>query len=88
MSWDTAKRQVDELPNDWYVVASSYEKSESYRIKNDNFGKYKRTTIKMKPIEGFTTQLISYKDKDGVIKESFYAMFNEKDGIMHRRDIS
>lgn len=88
MSWSNTKKQVDTLPKNWQVVARSYEQNEPLKIKVENFGKHKRTLIKMKPINGFTTQLIAYKEKDGNTKESFYVVFNEELNIAYKRSIS
>lgn len=88
MQWDNAKKQVDSLPDSWQVVARSYEQTNSSMIKSDNAGKYKRFVIQMKPIEGFTIQLIAYKEIDGGTKKAFYSMFNEETGTVYERKIS
>lgn len=88
MKWFNAKKQVDSLPADWQIVARSYEQTNPSMIKSDNHGKYKRFVIEMKPVNGFTIQLIAYKELDGGTKRAFYAMFNEKAGTVYERKIS
>lgn len=88
MKWFNAKKQLDMLSKDWQVVARSYEQNNPERIRTENQGKYKRTFIDMKPIEGFTTQLIAYKDKDGATKKASYVIFNEIENTVYERIIS
>jgi len=88
MKWFNAKKQIDSLPKDWKVVARSYEQTNKNAVESETYGKYKRTFIKMKPIDGFTTQVIAYKNKDGSTQRAWYVIFNEFTGTVYERKIS
>ena len=85
--WQKAKRQLNDLPNDYLSVFEKVKALRPYDIKKHQMSKGWEIDVQLKPIYGFEALLTIIEIKGKGVMRAWYMLFDNKKNICFIKDV-
>lgn len=85
--WQKAKRQLNDLPNDYKSVFDKVKESRPYDVRKHQMSKGWEIDVQLKPIYGFEALLTIIEIQGKGVQRAWYMLFDNKKNICFIKDV-
>lgn len=85
--WEKAKRQLNDLPNDYLNVFRKVKDTRPYDVKKHKMSKGWEIDVQLKPILGFESLLTFVEIEGKGIQRAWYMLFDNEKNISFTKDV-